>query len=343
MFVGEILSLSVAVMWTATALFAETGSKRMGSLPFNLTRMGLSLVLLALTLWLTMGMPWPRYADRATWMWMLASSMVGYVVGDYCLMKGYILIGSRFGQLFMTLSAPAAAITGRILLGERMQPLAIIGMVVTLSGICLSILSRKEPADPPLNPDKTGATDASDSTFTRFSLVLPAKGIFFAVMAGICQGIGLVLSKNGLLHYDQALTSCGFDSQATPSGALIPIPFYLSMPFAATLIRAMLGFAGFLLLLMLTHRDWKSQIRHAVSDRKAMWCAWGSTLFGPFAGVSLSLLATQYTAAGIAQTLFALTPILIIAPSVWLFHQRVTPREVAGAAISVAGVCLFFI
>ena len=68
-----------------------------------------------------------------------------------------------------------------------------------------------------------------------------------------------------------------------------------------------------------------------------------SMLFGPFIGVSLSLLATQYTSTGIAQTLFALTPVLIIAPSALLFHQRVSPREVLGAAVSVAGVCLFFL
>lgn len=56
-----------------------------------------------------------------------------------------------------------------------------------------------------------------------------------------------------------------------------------------------------------------------------------------------SLLATQYTSTGIAQTLFALTPILIIAPAAILFHQKVTIREVIGAVISVTGACLFFI
>ncbi|MDY6288284.1 MAG: EamA family transporter [Bacteroidales bacterium] len=52
---------------------------------------------------------------------------------------------------------------------------------------------------------------------------------------------------------------------------------------------------------------------------------------------------SKKSSTGIAQTLFALTPILIIAPAAWLFHQRVTPREIIGAIISVAGVSLFFI
>ena len=118
-FVGELISLGVAVSWTITALFADVASKRMGSLPLNVVRMTMSLTLLVATLWLTMGIPWPRYADGSTWMWLLLSGVVGYVIGDYCLMQGYILIGSRFGQLFMTLSAPTAALVGRLLLGEH--------------------------------------------------------------------------------------------------------------------------------------------------------------------------------------------------------------------------------
>ena len=123
MFIGETISLCVAIAWTFTALSAEVGSKRIGSLPFNIMRMSMSLVLLAITLWLLLGTPYPRYADGSTWCWLLLSGLVGYVIGDYCLMQGYIHIGSRFGQLFMTLSAPTAAITGRLFLGEQMRPM----------------------------------------------------------------------------------------------------------------------------------------------------------------------------------------------------------------------------
>ena len=175
MFIGELIALFVAVSWTATALFAEVGSKHMGSLPFNTIRMTMSLVFLCITLWLVMGVPYPRYADTSTWTWLLLSGLVGF---------------------------------------------------------------------------------------------------FLAVV---------LFNKDGL-----------------------------------------------------------DQLRHALSDRKAMLCVLASTIFGPFIGVSASLLATQFTSAGIAQTLFALTPILIIAPAALLFHQKVTLREVMGAVISVAGVCLFF-
>ena len=333
MFVGETLSLIVAAAWTVTALYAEVGSKRIGSLPFNAVRMSMSLVVLALTLWLTMGVPVPRFADSATWMWLLLSGVVGYVVGDYFLMQGYIIIGSRFGQLFMTLSAPTAALLGRLFIGEQMRPTAIAGMFVTLCGIAISILSKKE---------EPAGRDRDVSAF-RLRLKLPRKGIFCAAMAGICQGAGLVLSKIGMASYDAALHIRGISADAVPEGALLRIPLKISIPFASTMMRGTIGLAGFLLLLFLFSKGSAAPLRKALKDRKALRCAFWSMFFGPFVGVSLSLMATLYTATGIAQTLFALTPVLIIAPAALIFHQKVTLREVIGAVISVGGVCLFFI
>ena len=330
MFKGEIISICVALSWTVTALFAEVASKRIGSLPLNVCRMAMSLVALALTLWLTLGVPYPRYADGSTWLWLLLSGVVGYVLGDYCLFKGYILIGSRFGQLFMTLSAPTAAITGYLLLGEKMGALALLGMAVTLVGIGMSVLSKQSPSE---EGKEAGA----------WRLKLPLKGVLYGCGAGMGQGIGLVLSKMGLEHYNASLLAHGLTPESVPAEAVLNIPLSLSMPFAATMIRAIMGIMGFSVALLLFTKDGKRQLNHAVHDRKAMLCALCSMIFGPFVGVSMSLLATLYTSTGIAQTLMALTPIFIIAPAAWLFHQKVTPREVLGALISVAGVSLFFV
>ena len=331
---GELISIGVAMAWTVTALFAEVASKRIGSLPLNLCRMVISLALLALTLWLTLGMPYPRYADVATWGWLLLSGLIGYVLGDYCLFKGYILIGSRFGQLFMTLSAPTAAVVGYLLLGETIRPLALLGMVVTLTGIGLSVLSKQSPV---------GDSPSDNIAKGGWRLKLPLKGVLYGCGAGMGQGIGLVLSKMGLERYHAAILLQGLTPDSVPAEAVIPLPLSLSIPFAATMIRAIMGIAGFSLALLLFSKKGAQQLNHAVHDRKAMLCTLGSAIFGPFVGVSLSLLAIRYTSTGIAQTLMALTPVFIIGPAAWLFHQKVTPREVLGAIISVAGVSLFFL
>ena len=68
-----------------------------------------------------------------------------------------------------------------------------------------------------------------------------------------------------------------------------------------------------------------------------------AVLSGPLIGVGFSLMAVQYTAAGIASTLMATTPIIILLPSYYMFHQKITLKGVIGAVISVVGVSLFFL
>ena len=64
---------------------------------------------------------------------------------------------------------------------------------------------------------------------------------------------------------------------------------------------------------------------------------------GPFLGVSFSLMAVQYTAAGIASTIMAMTPIIILIPSYYLFKQPITLKSIIGAIVSCIGVSLFFL
>lgn len=307
-YLGEILSLGVAVSWTATALFAEVGSKRLGSLQMNVIRMTLSLVMLSITLWWFTGSPIPLYADGATWFWLSLSGFVGYVLGDYCLFNSYILIGSRFGQLFMTLAPIAAAFSGWIILNERISLQSIAGILVTITGIGISIINRG-------NAHKIG-------------LKLPIKGILLGIGAGVGQGVGLVLSKVGMNYYK---TSIPHGMEAVND----------LMPFASTFIRAITGTLGFLLIIGY-QRKFRTllAVKH---DYKGAGAALGATIFGPFVGVSISLMAVQYTEVGIASTLMALTPIFILLPSYLLFKQEITLKEIIGAVISVFGVSLFFL
>lgn len=68
-----------------------------------------------------------------------------------------------------------------------------------------------------------------------------------------------------------------------------------------------------------------------------------TTLFGPVLGVSLSLMAVQKAEVGIVSTLFALTPVLIIAPYSIIHHQKITVKEIFGTLVSITGVAMFFL
>lgn len=306
---GEIISLIVAVSWTVTALFADKASHRLGSMSANVLRLTMAILFLGLLLWVTVGHPYPVYASGQAWWWLALSALVGYVFGDWCLFNCYLSIGARFGQLFMTLAPPMAAIAGWAILGETLSWKSMLAMAVTLSGIAISILSRGEGH--------------------KVHLTLPFKGVLLGLGAGLGQGVGLVLSKVGLQYY----------SEAIPADA--PKLMADMLPFASTMVRAVVGAMGFLALMALQRG--LPRLRTAVRDRIGMRYALIMTLFGPVLGVSLSLMAVQYTNAGIASTLMALTPVFILFPYAFIYKQRIKFREILGVAVSMTGVALFFL
>lgn len=306
---GEILSLIVAVSWTATAIFGDEASHRLGSMTVNVIRLTLASVFLGIILWITLGRPYPVYADSATWFWLGLSALVGYIFGDYCLFNSYIVIGARFGQLFMTLAPPSTAIAGWLMLGETMTWKSWLAMFVTLCGIALSILSRGGQHN--------------------VKLSLPLKGVLLGIGAGVGQGVGLVLSKIGMQHYAAALP------------ADVPAAMDIMMPFASTMIRALVGGAGFLLIMTLSGQ--LNSLKAAAHNRTGLTYAALTTLFGPTLGVSLSLMAVRYANAGIASTLMALTPVLIIAPYAIMHKQKIRMKEIIGVIVSMIGVAMFFL
>jgi len=98
---------------------------------------------------------------------------------------------------------------------------------------------------------------------------------------------------------------------------------------------------GFLVVITLFRR-WK-HLLGALMDLKAMKLMTLGSFTGPFLGVSFSLLAVQHTDTGVAATLMALTPIMIIPPAILMKRERIKIIEIIGAVVSIGGVALFFL
>ncbi|SEF79701.1 hypothetical protein SAMN05444001_10741 [Parabacteroides chinchillae] len=124
-------------------------------------------------------------------------------------------------------------------------------MVVTLFGIGLSIVGRGGGG-----PEK-------------WHFTLLAKGILFGIGAGVGQGVGLAFSKLGM--------SCYMES-ADPANTVV----VQMIPFASTLIRAIVGVSGFLIV-MLSMRQGKAFVR-SFGDCKAMTAATGGNHIRPVSG-----------------------------------------------------------
>lgn len=293
--VGELAALTTAICWTLTAIAFESAGKRVGSLSVNIIRLVIAFILLTVFTFFTRGIGLPIDASGKTWFWLLTSGIIGFVIGDLFLFQAYVEIGSRISLLIMSVVPPITAITGYLLMGEKIKPLGILGMLITIVGIALVILSRS-------------------SSDKRVKLAHPAKGLFFAFIGALGQAFGLIFSKFGMGDYN---------------------------PFAATQIRIIAAIVGFCIVITVGKR-W-GDIATAFKDKLAIRNISIGAFFGPFLGVSFSLLAVQHIATGIVSTITSISPILIIPASIIIFKEKVLRKEILGAAISITGVVLLFI
>lgn len=308
--IGEIISLLVAVLWTVAAMTCEAAGRRFGVLMVNVWRMLLGVLLSAAACHMLLGTVLPPYADLQTWLWLLASGAVGFFLGDYCLLNSYLHIGSRNGQLFMTTAPIFSAFGAWLALGQTLTPQHLLAMGVTLTGIAIAIVGKGEGK-------------------TKVRIDLPLRGVLFGIGAGMGQGFGYVLSVIGLKHYESVVPTVHFAE----------LEHWL--PFSANFIRMLAGLCCFGFMLWRSRR-W-ADFAGTTHDRKGMLIVLLAVLSGPVLGVGLSLMAAQYTSAGIASTLMAITPIIILLPSYWFFRSPITLKAAVGAVISVVGVSLFFI
>lgn len=151
----------------------------------------------------------------------------------------------------------------------------------------------------------------SDEKKVEFSH--PVRGLIFAFIGALGQAFGLIFSKIGMGNYNA---------------------------FAATQIRVIAGLIGFALVITFS-KHW-GKLFNALRETKAMEEISVGAFFGPFLGVSFSLLAVQYIATGVASTIMSISRILIIPASIWIFKEKVSSKEIIGAFITIVGVALLF-
>ena len=155
--------------------------------------------------------------------------------------------------------------------------------------------------------EKRGRTQVENK---RYSL-----GIILGLVGALGQSSGLIAAKFALA-----------DSFPPASANVIRVLVAMTLLWLVAVFRGEVG---------PTIRQWQ--------NKKALYVILGGTLTGPFAGVWLSLTAIQLTRVGIAATLMALTPIIVIPLSRFFFKEPVTVRSIVGTVVAVIGVAFIFV
>lgn len=140
-------------------------------------------------------------------------------------------------------------------------------------------------------------------------------GIALGIGGALGQTFGLILSKKGLEGGYPAL-----------SGNLIRVIVAVVIIWLLTLFRGK-----------------AVQAIKSLKDTTALKTLLAGSFFGPFLGVWLSLVAIKYARIGIASTLMATTPIILIPLAHWIFKDRVTTGSIIGTIIAIAGVVLLIL
>ena len=142
------------------------------------------------------------------------------------------------------------------------------------------------------------------------------RGVMFGVLAGLGQAVGLVLSKQGM--------------------------FGNFSPFQANAIRML---AAVIFIWAWTAFSGKVSATFTALREKpgALPLIAVGALVGPLLGVSASLLAVQHTEIGVASTLMALPPVIILPISYFAFKEPIGWQAILGTLLAIAGVAILFL
>jgi len=176
---GELAALGTATSWTASSLAFEGAARRIGSLSLNFLRVVLALAWLTVLAVIVTGRAMPA-ASATQWAYLLASGVVGLVLGDLCTFRAYVLLGAQRTMVFATATPIFTAALAWIALGETVSVREAAGMVVIVAGVVLTIRDRV----PVRVVTGVGAH--------------PVRGALLALGGALGQAGGLLLSKRGL-------------------------------------------------------------------------------------------------------------------------------------------------
>jgi drug/metabolite transporter (DMT)-like permease len=178
---GALLGIATALCWTGSSIAFAEASRRVGSVPVNLIRLVMAVLMLSLVGAIHRGQPLPLDATRHQSLWLAISGVVGFFIGDLTLFRAFVLIGPRRSTLLMALAPAFAAVTDYVALGTRLAPLQSMGIFITIAGVMWVISERAKVA---------GQTELPVSSW----------GITLGILGAFGQGVGSVLTSHAFVE-----------------------------------------------------------------------------------------------------------------------------------------------
>lgn len=299
---GIVAALITVGCWTIGTLSFTTASNRASPVSVNRVRLLYAFVLITFISVLFFGFSLSDLLfqpDMEQWFWLGISGVIGLTIGDFFSFSAYKLIGGSKASLFNAIAPVAALLLGMVLLNEQLNGIGLMGMAISVSGILWFIWEHNRKQQLQVELSKADLW----------------KGVAFAALGAISQGLGLVCAKKGLIH-----------------------PGSISIhPIHATWIRMGIGTLVTYLIGFFRSNMWK-EFKEITFTKSIFKPVITGTVFGPVTGVTMSMLSVTVLEVSLTQTIFSLLPISVMFTARLMGKEKLSVVSLIAALISILGV-----
>jgi drug/metabolite transporter (DMT)-like permease len=302
---GEIIALITTLCWSIGIFPFTEASRRIGPAAVNKYRLLMALVIISLVLIIFFGKSFTELFSAPTqkqYLYLMLSGVIGFTLGDYLGFSSFVKLGPRLASIYTTLGPGFALIFGFAFLEETMNFIGFIGIGVTIAGVIWLTQSKKEKVqaiEKGFKPDKVG--------------------IIFGIGSALCQGLGITLSKMGLL-------------ENTATNHLVEVH--------ANWVRLLGGFGLAFIISVFTGNFFRYAKPVFRNEKNGVFFMLLGTIFGPVLGVSFSLITISKINVAVAQTIFALLPVFVLPLNYIIYKEKITFTSILACLVSIAGVML---
>ncbi len=293
-YLGEIAALATAFCWSITSYAITNASRRIGAIQVNIDRMALASIMLIIIIGvfgISLSLAFGQISN------LVISGILGLVLGDSFLFKSFQLIGARLGIIIMASVPVLSTILAFLFLDEIISLLGMLGMLLTIAGILIVVLERKNPEQNKISISKAG--------------------ILYGFLGALGQASGLIFAKFAFQAGELNGFSASFIRLFSASISILPIAS--------------------------TFRRYKNPFGIYPKDSYSTRVILIGTIFGPVLGITGSLIAIEYAKVGIASTLMATMPVIMLGISRYYFKEKLEWKAIVGAILAVIGAAIIFL
>ncbi len=234
------------------------------------------------------------------YMYLSTSGIVGLVIGDYFGFHCLAILGAKRFSIFNTIAPGAALAFGFLLVGESIDIIGIIGMIISIGGMIWFI-------------EGSNTKEIEAHIVHEYGKV--SKGVLFGVLSALFQGFHMALAKKALTNESISIS-----------------------PLHATWIRVLGAAVAYFVFTFATGKLKEKVITPIREEKSTILKATLASIFGLVFSIVLVMWSLSLCKVAVVQTIISLAPILMLPVAYILYKEKITFKTFIAGVVSIFGV-----